>query len=318
MTDSNRVSILIPGRESSGSGRNGIPNNQMNDTGQNREIVKSIRRGLTLLELLVVLVILAIVSTIAINSLQPNIDATRFDQTRNQIENIRAAVQGNTAGRQSDGTPLVNGFVADIGRMPRPVTRSRVADSPEGETEELYSLQCSLAQKFPFKFRSGPVQPVDYSEVRIPCGWRGPYLQLASGRPNPTDAWGKPLQYQLDDENQINTISWPARPPYDQGIDVSLRGSRVTVSGSVNSGQSELSELKIVLLTPNPDSSLTELQVLDDEDDMLQSFWFSNVPVGLRALHIQNGSKTQVRYIQVPYGGLSLIVDLDVQMQNPE
>jgi prepilin-type N-terminal cleavage/methylation domain-containing protein len=278
-----------------------------------RGMTRSRRCGLTLLELLVVLVILAIVSTITVNSLQPNIDATRFDQTRNILENVRSAVQGNTNGQQADGTPLINGFVADIGRLPRPrMTLSR-GDNNVQQTDELYSTNCDLAVNFPFQFRSGPRQPVDYSEVRLPCGWRGPYLRMAGDLTEVTDAWGRPLQYGLNQESQIDSVVWAARPPYDQPLDVRLDGSLVTVAGTVNSGKPDSSDLQIVLLVPNPDSSLTNLQVLDDEDSAARAFSFARVPVGLRAICVRHGDSAMVKYIQVPYGGLSLIIDLDEQ-----
>ena len=135
-------------------------------------------------------------------------------------------------------------------------------------------------------------------------------MQLQPGQSEPCDAWGEPLEIGLDSRLQIHSVQWQPRPPWDQPLAVDLSGSMVTVSGTLNCEETEDPDIKVVLLTPNPDASLTELQVLDDEDSVAETFTFSQVPVGLRALHLScNGIQT-TRYIQVPYGGLSLVIDL--------
>ncbi|MGB1931157.1 MAG: pilus assembly FimT family protein, partial [Mariniblastus sp.] len=146
------------------------------------------RSGLTLLELMVVLVILAIVATVAVQSLQPQVDSQRFDSAARLLEEIKVATLGPSQKFQLDGTPIVSGFVADVGRFPR-------IETSENDTEEFLSLgelwsnENQLASQFPFQFRAGPEQPVDYSTIRLPCGWRGPYLQLPIGTKQLVDPW---------------------------------------------------------------------------------------------------------------------------------
>ncbi|MEZ6106268.1 MAG: type II secretion system protein [Pirellulaceae bacterium] len=82
---------------------------------------RGVRRGLTLLELLIVIVILAVLATVAVRSLTPLADQARYETTMRTMENVRSAVVGNSDTRQVNATPMVSGFIADMGR--RPVTR---------------------------------------------------------------------------------------------------------------------------------------------------------------------------------------------------
>ena len=86
---------------------------------QPRNLCESKRTGLTLLELMVVLVILAIVATVAIQALQPQVDNQRFQSATTLLNQIELATTGPQEKYQVDGTPLINGFVADVGRLPR-------------------------------------------------------------------------------------------------------------------------------------------------------------------------------------------------------
>ncbi|MEM7784092.1 MAG: type II secretion system protein, partial [Planctomycetota bacterium] len=76
------------------------------------------RSGLTLLELMVVLVILAIVATVALQTLQPRVAQQRFDAATAMLKQIQDATIGSREKYQLDGTPLISGFVADVGRTP--------------------------------------------------------------------------------------------------------------------------------------------------------------------------------------------------------
>src|SRR4051812_35605788 len=76
------------------------------------------RRGLTLLELLVVLLILAILTMIAVQSTDNLVEPARYDATVRTMQNIQDAMIGPGNQRNPDGTILVTGFVADTGRVP--------------------------------------------------------------------------------------------------------------------------------------------------------------------------------------------------------
>ena len=54
-----------------------------------------------------------------------------------------------------------------------------------------------------------------------------------------------------------------------------------------------------------------------DEDKVDNTFTFSEVPVGLRAIVIQLGARQVTRYIQVPHSGLSLAFDFSNDNQSP-
>ena len=279
------------------------------------------RMGLTLLELMVVMVILAIVATVAMQSLQPQVDNRRFQAATQMLESIDVAIGGPTQKFQSDGTPLVSGYVADMGCFPglRSIRESTtdLGSSFKGVNENsllesLWRTDSELANQFPFQFRAGPNQPVDYSAIRLPCGWRGPYLQLAAGQTELKDPWGRAPELLTDVQNQLFTVRIPIPESSSLGSQVLARDlstCKVQVTGKVAVPNPEKTTVQVALLTPNPNSSLTQLSVLDDEDPEPDSFLFSNVPIGLRAVVADVDGVRQVKYIQVPRGGANLVFD---------
>lgn len=269
------------------------------------------RTALTLLELLVVLVILAVVATVAVNSLQPRVESARFDQTRRLIEDIQEATIGSRGSRQTDGTPLVSGFLADTGRLPRPPGRTGTS-SPGQELSELWDSESSIATNFPFRFRSGPGTPVDYSQIQLPCGWRGPYLHLPMGATDVTDSWGRPLDFEYGDDSTIDCILWKPVGDVETELTCPLKTGKVIVTGTLSFGQTEPSSVEVVMLGPDPDSSMSELSVFADEDNNPLTFTFSDIAVGLRAIHIRYDDKQLTRYVQVGHQGLTMAIDLNL------
>src|SRR5262245_27810366 len=79
------------------------------------------RTALTLLELVVVLAILAILTAVAVVSLDFQVDQARFDGTQRTLDSVQDAIIGPSNQRAADGSQLVTGFVADMGRLPQPV-----------------------------------------------------------------------------------------------------------------------------------------------------------------------------------------------------
>ena len=73
---------------------------------------------MTLVELLVVLAILALLTTVAVTSTDVLLSQGRYDATTRTLTGIQEAVLGLDHGRQPDGTTIVSGFVADMGRLP--------------------------------------------------------------------------------------------------------------------------------------------------------------------------------------------------------
>ncbi len=68
--------------------------------------------------------------------------------------------------------------------------------------------------------------------------------------------------------------------------------------------------VEVSLLAPDPETSLSELAVFPDEDKVDKTFTFTHVSIGLRAVVVQIGHHTIVKYAYVPQGGTSLIVDV--------
>jgi prepilin-type N-terminal cleavage/methylation domain-containing protein len=273
---------------------------------------RRLRTGLTLLELMVVLVILAIVATVAVQSLQPQVDSQRFESAARLLEEIRGATLGPARKFQLDGTPLVSGFIADIGRFPR--VEPSDDDSDERQSlSELWSNENQLGSQFPFQFRPGPEQPVNYSSIRLPCGWRGPYLQLPIGTQKLVDPWGRPPKTVVDEMGTLSqlliTIPISANQTEPQTLAADLSGGKVEVTGKVLLDRPESATVRIALLTPDPNSSLTSLAVFDDEDQQPESFLFSRVPVGFRALVADVNGIRQVKYLQVTPNGPPVVFD---------
>lgn len=284
-----------------------------------RQSASRTRTALTLLELLVVLVILAIVATVAVNSLQPRVESARFEQTQRQLNQVTDAILGPRQARLPDGTPMVTGFVADIGRLPVIQNSTNDFDQETGnridgggrELSELWSDQSGLAETYPFQFRSGPQSPVDYSDVQLPCGWRSPYLHLPMGLNSLRDPWNRPFEVVTSSDGQVQSIVWNPIGSFSEPLINDVKNGMVTVTGAINFGQTVPSNIEITMLAPNPESSRTELVILADEDESPNTFSFSSVPIGLRAICITvESQRLMTKYVQVPHTGLSLVFDL--------
>jgi hypothetical protein len=97
------------------------------------------------------------------------------------LTNLQEAVLGPLNARQADGTVIVSGFLADMGRLP-----AAVGSDPLTGLAELWTNPGSLAA---FAIRQSTFDP----EVLVPTGWRGPYLRLPVGQSVLRDGWGNSL-----------------------------------------------------------------------------------------------------------------------------
>ncbi len=270
-----------------------------------------IPRGLTLLELVAVLVILAIVATVAVNSLQPRVEQIRWEQAQQLLEEVRQSSLGTPRAKHDDGSPLVTGFVADIGRLPMPAIVQDPELSKPITLRELWDATSPLAIDFPFRFRAGPKEPIDFSSVRLPCGWRGPYLTLGVGQKTLLDPWARPLSVHMDASGVITNVGLQSLPGSldDEPPSVEMTTGLVTVSGVISwRDQASPTDVTVALLAPDPQQSLELLAVHTDEDSDPGAFLFSRVPIGLRALCVKTADRLIVRYVTVPSGGLSVNV----------
>ena len=142
---------------------------------QHRQL-KRIPRGFTLVELVMVLIILAILATAALNMVEVEVDQTRFESTQNTLSNIQSAVMGPVDARASDGSRIVSGFVADVGR-------------PIRSLEELY-----LAPNVLIVPGYTTTSPAGDPDLVVHGGWNGPYLTLPVGAAEPVDGWGNAFE----------------------------------------------------------------------------------------------------------------------------
>ncbi|WP_397381882.1 prepilin-type N-terminal cleavage/methylation domain-containing protein [Prosthecobacter sp.] len=158
--------------------------------------------GLTLLELLVVLTILVVLSTVAITSTSGVADQARYEATQRTLENIRDAVIGPANLRDTDGTLLYTGFMADTGRLPQ--AAAEVVDGGTVLTlAELVQQPAGMAAYQVLPAITSNCTPADEADeedikvnadtVRLGVGWRGPYLRLPPGNLLPRDGWGAQL-----------------------------------------------------------------------------------------------------------------------------
>lgn len=274
------------------------------------------RQALTLLELVVVLLILAIIATIAINAVEPRVNAQRLQAASKLLDEIRLATLGAHQKYQVDGTPVAGGLMADVGCVPLGVRAIDLAEdglpSIPSVLPELWDSNCSLALEYPFQFRTGPRSPVDYSEVRIPCGWRGPYLQLPVGSQRLVDPWGVPPQVISDNDGQAGVVQINVPPevsPDEEPLAVDLAIGKVTVTGTILLDDGVSANVIAALLAPDPETSLTVLGVRADEDQEASTFLFSGVPLGFRAVVVDVGTRRQIKYIQVTRSGTHVVVD---------
>lgn len=153
------------------------------------------KRGFTLIELVVVLMILALVTHLAVRELG-NVQRARLGQAANaQLEVVRDAVWHAVP----DGEPT--GFLVDMGRLPRAVVTTNEQGRMVGTLRELWTRPEGVAS-FALRPAVESNLVVAASEkgvladpaVIVPCGWRGPYLRLPPGRDRLVDAWGNPLE----------------------------------------------------------------------------------------------------------------------------
>jgi prepilin-type N-terminal cleavage/methylation domain-containing protein len=276
------------------------------------------KRGFTLIEMLMVLMILAVMTVVAVQSLQPLAEQAAYETTRQTLLRIDEAVLGPDGVRQADGTPVISGFAADVGRLPLPV-----ASTPSG-SELVETWDMSLWTGYPYGTRHGPIDfdGEDFSHIRIPCGWRGPYLQPASGE-GLRDGWGKPLAYVWNEAaapaaNVHDSLSTAADLSFELPDVQDLPRVLPLVSLLVNvlyaDGQPVKSEeditASVYLVHPDPavPEALAVVPLAEEDGD----FTLHGVTPGLRALRvvvkqgeatIAQGDKTVYRH--VPRSGLS-------------
>lgn len=133
------------------------------------------RIALTLLELVVVLGILAVLSTVAVRSLEPIADQARYELTQTLLSDVRDAITGDFANTISTATAM--GFIADTGALPEDI-------------DDLLSKPAALQSRTLHVFDS---DRDTVNDVSLSSGWNGPYLHLNVGATEVVDGWGRDL-----------------------------------------------------------------------------------------------------------------------------
>jgi prepilin-type N-terminal cleavage/methylation domain-containing protein len=150
--------------------------------------VRGINRAFSLIELVIALAILAAVTTIALRATSNLQDQARYQSTVRSLNEIQAAIAGPVNQRNSDGSALVTGFVADTGRLPVFNSGSDAGD-PQGALDplaELISNPNGIPTYQPYTSNTD-------TSVKVWAGWQGPYLHLSAGPTYVRDGWGNSL-----------------------------------------------------------------------------------------------------------------------------
>lgn len=265
-------------------------------------------KGLTLIEMVVVLAILAVLAGVAVRSLEPIADQTRYEGTQKTLEALRNAVVDDRL--QSSGVRQVSGFVADVGLLPE--TTAMLIDDVGASEFTSVSPAISLSS-FSFSDRVGPAAAsppanptnVDCSGVALRCGWRGPYVTATNPANAIADGWGRPFGLgEFPIPGSDVHLLWTAVTPQYNDLSVNVQSMGLqTVSGLSLDSVGAAKNAEVVLVYPNPTISTDTLAVMEDADGNNNDsrFRFENVPVGVRALVFKDpaGTVQAIRYIEV-------------------
>ncbi len=133
-------------------------------------------QGMTLLELLIVVSILSATALLAMNTLDGENEQLNFSITKQRINNIKEATIGHAI-QSSYGVIAVDGFVADMGRLPVSIEEltSKILDCDNDSTDEADGDGNGVADICQWQYDS-------ISELWH--GWNGPYLSTLADSDN--------------------------------------------------------------------------------------------------------------------------------------
>ncbi|MEM7058491.1 MAG: prepilin-type N-terminal cleavage/methylation domain-containing protein [Pseudomonadota bacterium] len=132
--------------------------------------VRKAQAGFSLLEVLVVVAILSAAAYVALDSVDHDTGQLRFDITERRLEAIRRGIVGEP-GLSVNGTPVVSGYVADVGQLP-PCLFALLVQSADCNGDG-----------------TAEINPPAFANVGgLAFGWRGPYLEIQVN--GFFDSWG--------------------------------------------------------------------------------------------------------------------------------
>ena len=290
--------------------------------GRSRMNTPRTRSGLTLVELLVVLAILAVLTMVAVSLTDGVVDQGRYDVTRRTIENIESAILGPANQTDADGSKLVVGFVADVGRPP-------IATGTLEETQlaELWANVNGLPGFGPRSPTKDADAELNDPQITILAGWRGPYLALPPQSTVPAqllDGWAQPFLQNFDPSSKF-LLALASRPGLTPGYDVPLTNTRdlTAVRGTLNGSivDSDVTtpganDVRVVVFYPDmTKADFVGRQKVTATAASGYAFVFPNpLPIGTAALRVTQGArKSSITYVRVPPGGLTRSIPFDVQ-----
>jgi type II secretory pathway pseudopilin PulG len=132
------------------------------------------RAAVTLLELVVVLGILALLAGVAVQSLDPIANQSRYELTQSVLNAMSIAIVGDPDANNMNGQRTISGYVSNTGTLPTSV-------------DDLLIRPTALLAYGTQSFDSDRDLVNDLTLSR---GWNGPYLRLGAGRTSILDGWG--------------------------------------------------------------------------------------------------------------------------------
>ena len=156
------------------------------------------KKGFTLIELIVVLLILAVITHLSVQEMSKVKDSRLHESANRQMQSIKDAVWKN------NGNQKPSGFLADLGRLPcaKEITQITHQNYRTSLTLEELWQKPSNVNIFAFRYAvesnlvvraEDKIELIDKT-IRIGCGWRGPYLKAPSNHVNLSDPWGNPME----------------------------------------------------------------------------------------------------------------------------
>lgn len=205
--------------------------------------------GFTLIELVIVILVLGVMATVAVMKLTPSIETAKFEQTKQELEQLVYAI-GGRPDIYEDGARSDFGFVGDNGVMP--ASLDDLVQNPGGWST-----------------------------------WDGPYIESGpSGNDYKNDAWNS--AYIYSDSTIVSTGSGMSisRIIASSGLLSNVVRGVVLDANSTAPGAIYRDSVRIDLIYPDGSGSITIAAVTPGVDG---SFLFSGIPVGnhiLRAIGI--------------------------------
>jgi hypothetical protein len=112
---------------------------------------------------------------VAVRSLEPLADQTRYEVTQRQLNDLRTAAVGDSSYAAAGGPRVIGGYIADTGSLP-------------GTVDDFLLCPVALANSTVQSFDSDRDATDD---VTLSSGWRGPYIHLGVGAADIIDGWGR-------------------------------------------------------------------------------------------------------------------------------